>query len=261
MMGLKKNFFQTKNYHDLVTAENALRSRDTSLPGLGLIFSPPGRGKTESIEYRYGESSILYVKVNRVWGIRDLLEGICEEMAIEPEFRTVPRFKQVCRELKRRGEPLYIDEADYLFKNTGMLDVIRDIHDTAKTPIILVGMEHVCRKLQKHGQFWSRILPAAIVEFKPLTPPEMILITQEWTGLELRPEAAETLCRQTEGDFRYLVGYLLELEKACTVNKVAAITVKIADTVIKRLAGKKEFAGRSDREDFKKIRVMGRTML
>ncbi len=260
-MSLRKKFFQTKNYHDLITAENALRGRDGSLPGLGLIFSPPGRGKTESIEHRYGEASIFYVKVNRVWGIRDLLEGICEEMAIEPEFRTVPRFKQVCRELKRRGEPLYIDEADYLLKNTGMLDVIRDIHDTAKTPVILVGMENICRKLQKYGQFWSRILPAAIVEFKPLTPPEMMLITQEWTCLELEAEAAETLCRHTEGDFRYLVGYLLELEKACSVNKTTSVSMKIADTVIKRLASKKEFAGRSDREDFKKVRVMGRTML
>jgi hypothetical protein len=86
----------------------------------------------------------------------------------------------------------------------------------------------------------------------------MILITREWTGLELIPEAAETLCRHADGDFRYILGYLIEVDRACTVNKTGTITVQLIETVIKRLSSKREFAGRLDREDFKKVRVVGR---
>lgn len=258
-MSLKKSFVLGPNYFALETMENTLRAEAPRGQGMGLVYSPPGRGKTEATEFRYGQSSIFYIRVRRVWGVRDLLEAICEELRIEPEYRTVRRFDQVCRELRRRGEPLYVDEADYLLHNVALLDVLRDLHDIAKTPIVLIGMENICGKLQKYEQFWSRVLPAAIVEFKPLSPAEMALIAQDWAGLDLKPDAAEALCRHVEGDFRLWVGCLLELDRVCGTNKTNEVSLNLAETVIKRLSAKKQLAGRS-LEDFKKIRVVGRVM-
>ncbi|MBW2090934.1 MAG: ATP-binding protein [Deltaproteobacteria bacterium] len=256
---MKKTFFPTNNYHVLVKAIDALKNRDPSLPGLGLIYGRWGLGKTEAIEHYYGESNIYYVRVMRTWRVRDLLrDGICEEYKIYPEYRTVDCFKQVCKEIRRRGEPLFIDEADYVFKHSMMLDVLRDIHDTTRVPIILVGMEEICGKLGKFGQFWSRILPAGIVEFKPLLPPEMSLITKEWCDLEIAPEAAEIICRFTEGDFRYVVGYLLELEKACAVNKTREISQLMVEALLKKMATKKDISDRFRSTDVKRLRIAGR---
>lgn len=255
---MKKSFFPTNNYHNMIRAVEALKTRDASLPGLGLVYGRWGLGKSEAIDHYYGESNIYYVRALRTWGIRDLLrDGICEELKLHPEWRTVDCFKQVCKELRRRGEPLFIDEADYLFKSSAMLDVMRDLHDITRVPVILVGMEDICGRLQKFGQFWSRILPAGIVEFKPLSPPEMIVIAREWCELDLSPEGAEILCRFTEGDFRFIVGYLLELERACEVNKIKSISEQMANALLAKLSKKKELAERFS-TNIKKLRVTGR---
>ena len=255
---MKKTFFKGNNYYALVKAEDALINRDPSLPGIGLWYGFWGAGKTENLSYHYGESNIYYIRAVRLWKPRDLLGGICREFGIEPEYRTVARFDQVVRELKRRGQPLYIDEFDYLLKNSANLDVVRDLHDLSSIPIIAIGMEQALGKLEKYGQFWSRILPGGIVEFNPLTPPEMILITREWTDLEMDPESAQALCRFTEGDFRLIVGYLLELEKACQVNKIHEISKHMVDTLVKKLMKRKGTLGRARDHQIKQIYTVGR---
>lgn len=252
---MKKTFFPTNNYHALVKSVKALMERDPSLPGLGLVCGQWGRGKTEAIEHFYGESNVYYIEVDPLWNARGLLEGICEEMRIQPEYRTDARSKQVCKELRRRGEPLFIDEADRLLKKPLLLDVVRFIHNKTRVPIILVGMERMYGKLQGTGQFFSRILPAGIVEFQPLSPPEMTLVTSEWCGLDMVPEAADTLCRITEGDFRLVVGYLLDLEKACVVNKTREISLQMVESMLKRKDRKMMGDGGGN---IKRLRVAGR---
>lgn len=236
---MKKSFFPTNNYHGMVRAIDALVNREPSLPGMGLIVGKWGIGKSEAIDFYYGESTVYYVRAISLMHPRDLLESICEEYRVQPEYSTMGRFKQVCKLIKQRRSPLIIDEADYLFKKSINLDVIRDLHDISKVPIILVGMEQFYIKLEKYGQFWSRILPAGIVEFNSLTPPEMILITEQWTGLKILPESAEDVCHHTGGDFRLIVGYLGAFEKACQVGKTNEISQAMVNTVKKRMEKRK----------------------
>ena len=254
---MNKRFFPTRNYKALVKAVEALSERDPSLPGLGLVYGQWGLGKSAAIQYFYGRTEIYYVMAEALWSPRDMLQGICEEMRLLPEYRTVDRFNQICRELRKTGLPLFIDEADYLFKRRLMLDTIKDMHEKTRVPIILVGMENICGKLQKYGQFWSRILPAGIVEFQPLSPPELGLIAQDWCGLSLTPEASEALCRLSEADFRYLVGYLLELEKACAVNETMEITPAMVEALARKQNRKKDAVRRFGRSG-QRLQVVGR---
>lgn len=255
---MKKRFFMSNNYHALKKAVDALQTRDPSLHGLGLVFGKWGLGKTEAIEYYYGESHIHYIEVDPLWNPRGLLKGICEELQISPEYRTDDLTKQVWKELKRRRQPLFIDEADRLANKPILLDVVRFLHNKSRVPVILVGMDEICRKLQKIGQFWSRILPAGIVEFMPLTPPEMILITKNWTELDMSPEASELLCSYTEGDFRFIIGYLLEIEKACKTNKMTDISLQMIEAYINKLSKKRDLRDRFAGQEFKKLRTVGR---
>jgi hypothetical protein len=257
---MNKRFFPTLNYKALTAAVNALINRDPSLPGLGLVYGQWGLGKSASIEYFYGQTDIYYVMAEALWSPRDMLQGICEEMNLLPEYRTVDRFNQICRELKKTGMPLFIDEADYLFKRRLMLDTIKDMHERTRVPIILVGMENICGKLQKYGQFWSRILPDGIVEFQPLTPPELTVIARDWCGLTLPPEASEALCRLSEADFRYLVGYLLSLEKACAVNESSEITLAMVETLARKQNRKKDASRRFGIPD-RRLQVVGRELV
>ncbi|RJP82775.1 MAG: ATP-binding protein [Desulfobacteraceae bacterium] len=236
---MKKTFIRTANYNRMVAGVDALVSRDPSLPGLGLIYGKWGYGKSTAVEYYYSISDVFYIVIERLWRPRRMLEEICDILNLgDSEYRLDRLSDQVSEGLKKWGKPLFIDEADYLLKNSMMLDVIRDIHEKTRVPIILIGMEKLYRNLQKHGQFFSRILPASIVEFYPVKPPEIILITREWTGLELDMDAAELFCHYVEGDYRYIVGYLLSFEQACKANKMDKINIKMVESVVNRYTQK-----------------------
>ena len=243
---MNKKYIRNNNYHRLEQATDALVNRDLSLPGIGLIVGRWGYGKSSAVEHYYSVSDVFYIVIERLWRPRRMLEEICDVLNLGDSVYRLDRLSdQVCEGLKRWGKPLFIDEADYLLKNSVMLDVVRDIADRTRVPVILIGMERLYRNLQKHGQFFSRILPAGIVEFQPVTPHEITMITKEWTGLSIDMEVAELLCQFTEGDFRYIVGYLLSFEQTCAANKTTKITAKIVESVVKKYAGKmKKITGR-----------------
>ena len=245
------SFIVTENYRKLEVAVDALVNRDPNQPGIGLFYGKPGVGKSTAIDICYSKNSnIEYIIMQRLWRPRRLLEEICELFHLgDPEYRLDRLSDQVCKGLQHWNKPLLIDEADYLLKNGIMLDVIRDIHDKTKVPIILIGMEKLHGSLRKYGQFFSRILPAGIVEFQPVTAPETTRIIKEWTGLTIDFEAAELFCQHCEGDFRYIIGYLLSLETACKTNGVSHIDVKLVDAAIGR--GRPKRAVKNDRNKMK----------
>jgi len=256
---LNKTFIRTDNFNKVQAAVAALTNRDPSLPGLGLIYGKWGYGKTEVVEAFYGQSDTFYVRMMETWNARRLLEEMGAIAKVgDPSYRLDRLCDQVIAGFRRWGKPLFIDEADYLFNGgSRMLNVVRDIHDTTKVPIILIGMEAIHGRLQKHGQFFSRILPAAIVEFQPVSTPEIIMITKEWTGLVIGHEAADLLGRYIEGDFRYLVGYLLTLEEACRTNATGTISGRMIDAVVNRAENlTKRMYGIKDP---KTVRILGKT--
>jgi len=255
---MNKSFIRTDNYNRVAAAVEALVNRSPSLPGLGLIYGTAGYGKTAVVDHYYGAGETIYIRCMETWRPRRLMEEMLQVMkAGQPLYRLDKLCDQVITGFKRWRKPLFIDEADYLFRQGGaMLDIVRDIHDMTQVPIILIGMEAIHGKLQKYGQFFSRILPSAIVEFQPLTVPEITMITKSWTGLIIGPEAAALLGRFAEFDFRYIVGYLLTLEEACKVNAVTTISPKMIESAV----GKAEKVTRRmyGITDAKDIRITGK---
>lgn len=227
-------FFKTRNAMNAQRSIESLTSRDRSLPGLGLWYGRWGLGKSSVANWIYSILPVFYICIERLWRPRRMLEEFCETLGLgSPQYRLDRLSDQVAEGLRKWNQPVLIDEADYLLKNSIMLDVLRDLHDKTGTPFILIGMEKLHSDLQRFGQFFSRILPAAIVEFSPIGPGEVGLIAREWTGLTIDDEAADLFCQLVEGDFRYIVGYLLSFERACATNKAKEINVPLVKSVFR----------------------------
>lgn len=237
---MEVKFFKTRNCMNAEKSIAALINRDSSLPGLGLWYGRWGLGKSSVANWIYSMLPVFYIVVERLWRPRRLLEEFCDILNLgSPQYRLDRLSDQVAEGLRKWNQPFLIDEADYLLKNSVMLDVLRDLHDKTGNPFILIGMEKLHSDLQRFGQFFSRILPASIVEFQPVGPNEVAVITKEWTGLTIDHEAADLFCQLVEGDFRYIVGYLLSFEKACKeVNQTDIIDIPLVKSVFRNQAQK-----------------------
>jgi len=149
---MNKSFIRTDNYNKVAAAVDALVNRERGLHGLGLFYGRAGYGKTSVVDHYYGAGETMYIRLMQTWGRRRLLEELCEIMRLGPPIYRIDRLTdQVISGFNRWRKPLFLDEADYLFREGGnaMLDVVRDIHDATQVPIVLIGMEAILGKLQR----------------------------------------------------------------------------------------------------------------
>jgi DNA transposition AAA+ family ATPase len=153
-----------KNVSRLITAGDALLNRATGLPGIGLIWGPTGYGKTTAAAWFVNQCHGVYVRAMRMWAPKTMLTSIARELDIDVQgLHNAEMVDHIIRRLADTGRPLFIDEADYVVELRRLTDTLRDIHDMSSSPIILIGMHGVQKKIRGNEQFTGRI--AQWVEF------------------------------------------------------------------------------------------------
>lgn len=130
------------------------------MPRIGLFYGYSGFGKSVAMAFTAQRTGAAYVEAKKVWTERTLLEEIARELGITMLGRTAPKiFQQVVDLLNQDPRGLIIDEMDYLVKKSHV-EIIRDIHDATRIPIVLVGEESLPAKLRDWERFHNRILAA-----------------------------------------------------------------------------------------------------
>jgi len=215
---LKINFFKNNNVLELQRMVEHLEKRNL----MGLIHGRAGLGKTEAVCWYKNQRNLVYVRGKAVWSATWILGDIITALGGVPAGFTKKLYEQALRLMRKDRRTIFIDEADYLLRDRKFLEMIRDLHDESKIPIILIGMDHIMGRLLGHEQVWSRI--SQPLEFQPLSIPEISRLTGEWTGLQMEPEASRLLHQDTEGDFRLAIVSLYRLEQLAQANKKQTIS-------------------------------------
>lgn len=153
-----------KNIRRLVEAGNALTTRSSGVPGIGLIWGASGYGKTTAAAWASNQLNAICVRANATWTRRSMLSKLMLELSAQPRGSAAQMFEFVVDALMAKRRPLFIDEADYLV-NERLLETVRDIHDVSETPVVLIGMADFRRRVMHRDQLKNRI--AQWVEFKP----------------------------------------------------------------------------------------------
>mgnify|MGYP000925926462 FL=1 len=103
---------------------------------LSVITGNAGYGKTTAIKrFIKNRPEAIFIKANNLFTTKDFLEILCNELNIKIENRGRQMFESVINTLSRTNKFIVIDEAEWLKDKT--LDMVRNIWEESKTPIIL----------------------------------------------------------------------------------------------------------------------------
>jgi DNA transposition AAA+ family ATPase len=157
----------TTNVRRFLAAVRELTDRSMGVEGMGLLWGQPGEGKSTTVAFATNTLDGIYLRANTCWTVTSMLQALMVELG-QPQGRfKAPMVESSIRCLMEQPRPIFVDEADYLLRQADMLDVMRDIYDNTGSPVVLIGMETMARKVQTNGRFARRI--TQWVEFRGIS--------------------------------------------------------------------------------------------
>jgi DNA transposition AAA+ family ATPase len=200
----------TSNVARLTEAADALLNRAYGMPGMGLIEGHTGFGKTTAVAWLTTRLNGAFVRALATTTPSSLLESICRELNIGKRSSNVAAVEDIVRKLAETNRPLFVDEADYLTEKKRLVETLRDIHDLATVPVILIGMQGIRRKLTHLQQLTGRI--SQWVEFRPSTLDDVKKIATDLCEVRIDPALLQRLHAETGGSVRLVVVGLSQIE-------------------------------------------------
>lgn len=208
---MKNIVVQTKNVSRLIAAHAALKESGYQLPKIGLVHGLAGAGKTTAIAHLSQTEGGCFVRATAVWTPKAMLQAILRELEREDiAGNNQTKLDEVIKRLAIMNQPLFVDEADYLFQRPATLDILRDIHDQAGVPLFLIGMERISRKVNSRELVASRV--AQEIKFSPLDLADTRLVADTLCDLELSDDLLADLHQRAQGSIRRITVGLSVIE-------------------------------------------------
>jgi len=199
-----------RNIERLQEAYESLEGRDQGTPGMGLIYGYTGLGKSTAVAWLLNQVRGLQVRALACWTPSGMLGALMRELGAAPLNRSAAMVDHIVAELRRSGRPVFVDESDYLLRDTRMLETLRDIHDSSGAPVVLIGMEGIERKLVHRPQLAGRI--SQWVEFAPTDLADARVLADTVCEVGIADDLLEQLHRQAKGSIRLMVVGLSRIE-------------------------------------------------
>lgn len=212
----------TKNVRRFQAAVRELQDRPLGVEGMGLLWGRPGEGKTTIIAHSANETNGVYLRANAAWTVTSMLQALVHELGGTPANRRAPMMNYCFGKLRGGERPIYIDESDYLFRQTEMLDALRDIYDETGSPVILIGMEDIARTIQQNGRFARRI--TAWIEFKGIDIEDARTVADEVGEVKLEDDLLEHLHQEAGANIGRMVGGLSRIERFAKASGLETVS-------------------------------------
>lgn len=228
-----------KNVERLFTAYQALGERDPGVPAIGLVHGFTGAGKTTAVTQLVVKTQGVFVRANAVWTPQAMLSAIISELGATPMAKNAAMIAYITERLAMSGRPLFVDEADYLLHNVKMLEALRDLHDVAGVPVVLIGMDGIEKKIVHREQFARRI--QQWVEFRPLDGVDTRVLADAICEVKVADDLLDRLHLQAKGSVGLMTVGLSRIEQYAKSQALEEIDFK-------RWGAKREFfMGRAPR--------------
>lgn len=147
--------------------------RDEHLPGIVGFSGPSGFGKSTAAAFVSARRMAAYIEVRSVWTKKAFLENLVRLLGMAPRKTINELLEQATEELAMTQRPLMIDEFDHAIEQN-LIELVRDIYEQAKSPIVIIGEERLQMKLKKWERFdgrvftWAQAMPADLADARSL---------------------------------------------------------------------------------------------
>lgn len=220
---MKNQIVAINNVVNLCAAGDELLNRSSSLPGMGIIYGFSGLGKTTAATWYINQCHGVYVRAIAAWSPSAMLETIMQELDVSPKRSCSEKVNAIVEALACSGRPLFIDEADYVVQKRTMIETLRDLHDLSTSPVILIGMAGIQRKIRACQQLTGRL--SQWVEFKPATIQDIYTLSKSLCEIDVEEDLLNDLHKKTGGTVRLIVTGLDKIEK--NAKKRGMITINL----------------------------------
>lgn len=148
-----------KNVAACMALTRKLLDRPAEMDRLGVFFGPSGYGKTYASIYVRNKTRARLVEAGASWDRKTFLGAVLTECGVSGAKGTIAALTQQAINAlgDEPGRPLIIDEADKLV-DRGMVEIIRELHDKSRAPVVLIGEEALPRKLEAIERVHNRVL-------------------------------------------------------------------------------------------------------
>lgn len=198
---------------------------------LAVFTGASGIGKTTTLtDYARTHKSAILIEADPGYTATALFSELCHALSLPAKASLHDLMTRVVEKLQGSGRLIIIDEAEQL--KPRVLDLIRRVHDKAKVPIALVGLDQLRTNLQgdrmSHTYLWNRC--GFVRKVDVLTEEDERAIIRNRLG-EVDDQVVEALRAESRRNARILVKLLGWCEDLCRINKIGMDTQVVRQAV------------------------------
>ena len=180
-----------------------VRDRELHLPGIITFTGPSGWGKSTAAAYIASKHQAYYVEVRSTWTRKAFLGALLHQMGLHPKQTVYEMMDQASRELADSQRPVIADEFDNAI-DRNLVELVRDLYEQSRTPIIVIGEELLPQKLQKWERFHGRVMDWAQAE--PANAEDAQALNRHYTpDITVKKDLLDRLVSEARGSVRRIV--------------------------------------------------------
>lgn len=201
-----------RNVHAFMALVERVQTSTLGLERMAVFHGRSGEGKTQAVTVAANAYDAHCVQVKSCWNVGYLLHKTLTELGVKKPKGTNPALAdQAAERLMLSGRPLIIDDAQYLMRRQ-MIDIVRDIYESSKSPIILVGEQELPQHLTKHENVHNRQL--AWVQALPCNMDDAALLANIYAaGVTLTDDLLAALVEASDFQARRISTNLAQVQE------------------------------------------------
>ena len=220
---MKHEMAMTTNVRRFLAAVRELNDRPLGVEGMGLLWGQPGEGKSTTVAFATNTLDGIFLRANVCWTVTSMLGALMVELGQPAGRFRAPMVDASVRCLREHPRPIFIDEADYLLRNTDMLDTMRDIYDNTESPVVLIGMEEMARKVQTNERFARRI--TQWVEFRGLSMADARTLADTVCDVGIADDLLSALYDASRSNIGRMTTGLSRIEQLAKFNHLESVSL------------------------------------